>query len=181
MAPSCVTSGRPRRYSIKSAVHKTLSARDINALHSVSFLHHHYSAHDMMTSSNGNIFRVTGPLCGQFAGPGEFPAQRPVTRSFDVFFDLRPNKRLSKQPRGWWFETLSWSLWRQWNDNPIHCVPAHQWPQHVPALNCSWCWTIPLTFFFTAYPVRNFAVISGKYYAIRIRLIHRIINNTRPL
>ena len=27
----------------------------------------------------------------------EFPAQRPVTRSFDVFFDLRPNKRLSKQ------------------------------------------------------------------------------------
>ena len=33
-------------------------------------------------------------------GPGEFPAQRPVTRSFDVFFDLRPNKRLSKQPWG---------------------------------------------------------------------------------
>ena len=33
---------------------------------------------------------------------GEFPAQRPVTRSFDVFFDLRPNKRLSKQPWGWW-------------------------------------------------------------------------------
>ena len=40
-----------------------------------------------MTSSNGNIFRVTGPLCGEFTGPGEFPAQRPVTRSFDVFFD----------------------------------------------------------------------------------------------
>ena len=45
-----------------------------------------------MTSSNGNIFRVTGPLCGQFTGPGEFPTQRPVTRSFDVFFDLRLNK-----------------------------------------------------------------------------------------
>ena len=40
-------------------------------------------------------FRVTGPLCGEFTGPGEFPAQRPVTRSFDVFFDLRLNKRLS--------------------------------------------------------------------------------------
>ena len=52
----------------------------------------------MMTSSNGNIFRVTGPLCGKFTGPGEFPAQRPVTRRFDVFFDLRPDKRLSKQP-----------------------------------------------------------------------------------
>ena len=70
----------------------------------------------MMTSSNGNIFRVTGPLCGEFTGPGEFPAQRPVTRSFDVFFDLRPNKQLSKQPRGWWFETPSWSLWRQRNE-----------------------------------------------------------------
>ena len=32
---------------------------------------------------------------------GEFTAQRPVTRSFDVFFDLRLNKRLSKQSRGW--------------------------------------------------------------------------------
>ena len=31
---------------------------------------------------------------------GEFPAPRPVTRSFDVFFDLRLNKRLSKQSRG---------------------------------------------------------------------------------
>ena len=29
--------------------------------------------------------------------PGEFPTQRPVTRSFDVYFDLRPDKRLSKQ------------------------------------------------------------------------------------
>ena len=57
--------------------------------------------HDMMTSSNGNIFRVTGPLCGEFTGPGEFPTQRPVTRSFDVYFDLRLNKWLSKQSRGW--------------------------------------------------------------------------------
>ena len=38
--------------------------------------------------------------------PGEFPTQRPVTRSFDVFFDLRLNTRLSKQSWGWWFETL---------------------------------------------------------------------------
>ena len=69
----------------------------------------------MMTSSNGNIFRVTGHLCGEFTGPGEFPAQRPVTRSFDVFFDLRLNKRLSKQSWGWWFETQSCPLWRQCN------------------------------------------------------------------
>ena len=42
---------------------------------------------------------------------GEFPAQRPVTRSFDVFFDRRLNKRLSKQWWGWWFETPSRPLW----------------------------------------------------------------------
>ena len=65
---------------------------------------------NMMTSSNGNIFRVTGHLCG------EFPTQRPVTRSFDVFFDLHPNKRLRKQSWGWWFETLSCSLWHHCNE-----------------------------------------------------------------
>ena len=68
-----------------------------------------------MTSSIGNIFRVTGYLCGEFTGPGEIPTQRPVMRTFDVFFDLRLNKRLSKQWWGWWFETLSCPLWRHRN------------------------------------------------------------------
>ena len=39
----------------------------------------------MTTSSNGNIFRVTGPLWGESTGIGAFTSQRPVTRSFDVF------------------------------------------------------------------------------------------------
>ena len=43
--------------------------------------------------------------------PGEFPTQRPVTRRFDVFFDLRLNTRLSKQSWGWW----SRPLWRHLN------------------------------------------------------------------
>ena len=47
---------------------------------------------------------------------GEFPAQRPVTRCFDVFFALHLNKRLSKQSWGWWYETPSCSLWRQCNE-----------------------------------------------------------------
>ena len=47
--------------------------------------------------------------------PGEFPTQRPVTRSFDVYFDLSPNKRLRKQLWGWWFETQSRPLWRHRN------------------------------------------------------------------
>ena len=52
--------------------------------------------------------------------PGEFPTQRPVTRSFDVFFDQRSNKRLSKHWRGWWFETQSCPLWRHRNGLRIH-------------------------------------------------------------
>ena len=69
------------------------------------------SAGLMVTSSDGNIFRVAGQLCGEFTVPGEFPTQRPVTRSFDVFFDLCLNKQFSKQSRGWWFQTLSHPLW----------------------------------------------------------------------
>ena len=47
----------------------------------------------------------------------EFLLQRQVTRSFDVFFDLRPNIQLSKLSRVWWFETPSCSLWRHCNAN----------------------------------------------------------------
>ena len=47
---------------------------------------------------------------------GGFPSQKPVTRSFDVFFDLYLNKRLSKYSRRRWFETPLRSLWRHCND-----------------------------------------------------------------
>ena len=39
---------------------------------------------------------------GNSPAPGEFPIQRPVTRSFDAVFDVRLNKRSSKQSWGWW-------------------------------------------------------------------------------
>ena len=46
------------------------------------------------------IFSALLAICaGNSPVPGEFPAQRPVTRSFNVFFDLHLNKQLSKQPR----------------------------------------------------------------------------------
>ena len=73
----------------------------------------------MMTSSNGNIFRATGPFCGNLPVTGQFPSQRPVTRSFEMFFDMRLNKRLSEQSRRWWFETPSSSLWRHCNEHNI--------------------------------------------------------------
>ena len=104
----------------------------------------------MMTSSNGNIFRVTGPLCGEFTGTGEFPTQRPVTRSFDVYFDLRLNKRLSKQLWGWWFETLSRSLWR--HRNAFHIIglvrkinrSAVEFPLTII---CQWCRALVFSYF----------------------------------
>ena len=72
------------------------------------------------------IFSALLAICvGNSSVTGEFPAQRPVTRSFDVFFDLRMNKRLSKPSWGWWFETPSRPLWRHcdavlayWQLNP---------------------------------------------------------------
>ena len=62
------------------------------------------------------VSALLGICVGNSPVPGEFPAQRPVARSFDVFFDLRLNKRLSKQSWGWWFETLSSPLWRHCNE-----------------------------------------------------------------
>ena len=55
-------------------------------------------------------------LCaGNSPVTGEFPTQRPVTRSFDVSLICALNKRLSKHSRGWWFETPSHPLWRHCN------------------------------------------------------------------
>ena len=60
------------------------------------------------------------PCAGNSPVTGEFPTQRPLTRSFDVFFDLRLNKRLSKQSWGWWFETPLHPLWRHCNESKLH-------------------------------------------------------------
>ena len=97
------------KHNIKSKMQSNISDRNKSWLL--------YNGMYRMTSSNGNIFRVTGPLCGEFTGylTGEFPAQRPVTRIFDVFFDLRLNIRLSKQLWGCWFGTPSRPLWRHCN------------------------------------------------------------------
>ena len=62
-------------------------------------------------------------LCvGNSPVTGEFPSQRPVTRSFDVSFDLHLNKRLSKQSWGWWFETPSCPLWPHCNGGDFNWI-----------------------------------------------------------
>ena len=86
--------------------------------------------HQMDTSS-----ALLAICAGNSPVPGEFPTQRPVTRSFDVLFDLRLNKRLSKRSCGWWFETPASSLWRHRNAVKYtyfcHKSNIHTWIDHV--------------------------------------------------
>ena len=96
----------------------------------VLFVSRHADLTGRTLTSQGSVMRVLGALwrhpmetfsallaicAGNSPVPGEFPSQRPVARSFDVFVDLRLNKRFSKQSRRWWFEKASHSLWRHCN------------------------------------------------------------------
>ena len=64
------------------------------------------------------------PFVRETTGDGGFPSQRPVAWSFDVVFDLRLNKWLSKQTRSRWFEMPSHSLWCHCNENPLEKTEA---------------------------------------------------------
>ena len=80
--------------------------------------------------------------------PGELPAQRPVTRSFDVSFHLRQNKRLNKQLWGWGFETLLRPLWRQCNEllsGQCHRTPFVSWQQVITWTNVDTWWHQAIT------------------------------------
>ena len=69
----------------------------------------------MMTTSNGNICRVTGQLCGEFTGPRWIPRTKSSEAELWCFLWFAPNKRLRKQWWSWWFETPSCPLWRHRN------------------------------------------------------------------
>ena len=89
--------------------------------------------HNMMTSSNGNISALLAICAGNSPVPGEFPAQRPVTRSFDVFFDLRLNNRLSKNREA---GDLRRYRARHCNDTQRDTQQgATMWSWHVTCLN----------------------------------------------
>ena len=77
---------------------------------------------NMMTSSNGNLFRVTGLLYGIFTGHPWLPLTKASDAELWCFFYLSPNKRLDKQSRHRWFETPLSSLWRHSNENTFDAV-----------------------------------------------------------
>ena len=84
-----------------------------------------WSRHQMDTFSALLAFCV-----GNSPVTGEFPAQRPVTRSFNVFFDRRLNKQLSKRCRRWRFETPSCSLWLYCN---VLCFSLKKFNLNMPS------------------------------------------------
>ena len=85
-----------------------------------------------MTSSKRNIFRVTGPLCGEFTGRSRVNSpHKGQWRGALMFSLICLNKRLSKQSRRWWFETPSRPLW-------LHCnVEAIYRTMHAASLSGS--------------------------------------------
>ena len=103
----------------------------------------------MMTSSNGNIFHVTGHLCGEFTGPRWIPRTKASDAELWCLFYLRLNKRLSKRSWGWWFETQSRPLWHHCNGsdykNPLHLDVVDQYLRrmsrryrYIPESRCYW-------------------------------------------
>ena len=79
-------------------------------------MRHHVLCSQTWWRHQMEIFSMLLALCaGNPPVTDGFPSQRPVKRSFNVLFDLRLNKRLSKESRRCWFETPSRSLWRQCN------------------------------------------------------------------
>ena len=81
------------------------------------WIRYHYTwwRHQMET------FSALLAICaGNSPVTGESPAQMPVTRSLDVFFNLRLNKQLSKQSWGWWLAALSRPIWRCCNEMNNH-------------------------------------------------------------
>ena len=95
-----------------------------NALESVlTTLNRSWWRHQMET-----FFALLVLCAGNSPVSGEFPPQRTVTRSFDVFFELRSNRRLGKQSWGWWFETPPCSLWRHCNALESVLTTLNRWP-----------------------------------------------------
>ena len=74
----------------------------------------------MMTSSNGNFFRVTGPLCREFTAHRWISLTKASATDLWCFLWASLNKRLSKQSRHWWLEMPSHSLWRRCNSEFLH-------------------------------------------------------------
>ena len=94
----------------------------------------------MVTTSNGNIFRVTGLLCWEFTGNRWMPCTKASDAELKMFFFYLPlNKWLSKQSWVWWFETPSRSLWRHCNrETTLNFNVVSHWLNPHPEWSLQW-------------------------------------------
>ena len=99
---------------------------------------------------------------------GEFTAQRSVTRSFDVFFDLRMNELLSKHLCGYWLETPSCPLWHQskFKDENIDTI----------YIQVIYTWSLSQCSFFS-----SFADMSFLYFIIKVFCADAVLARNAPL
>ena len=111
---------------------------------------------------------------------GGYPSQRPVTRSFNVFFYARLDKRLCKQSICRWLQTPQPSLWchcnaeNQWNlDNAVTDLPPrwHMKMMHFPVYRQgdTWKWYI---FRFIAKVTHGNDTFSGLSPRGHMKMIH---------
>ena len=113
-----------------------------NGLNVYIIMHFHCKHDDVIKWKH---FLRYWPFCaGNSPATGEFPAQWPVMRSFEVFFDMRLNERLSKQSWGWWFETSLRPLWRH-SDESWRIAFPWLMSQHICNERCL---TIQVTLYF---------------------------------
>ena len=123
-----------------------------------------------MTSSSGNIFRITGPLWRKFSGHRWITLTK--ARDAELWCILwRLNKRLSKQSWGWWFETPYRSLWRHCNAlwRTKFWYGFIKWCKHI-------CWTHYSQPFFFA----KMCTAHARYPAVFFQRTHKIHLIARP-
>ena len=127
----------------------------------------------MTTSSNGNIFHITGHLCGEFTGHRWIP----LTKASDVelwcFFDLSLNKGLSKQSWGWWFEMPSHPLWCHCNVNLGNSFTHYLLIYHQQYIWCESFDSVPAKTYFEEH-----ATIQHQAFC---RLLHNLYQNKKVL
>ena len=115
-----------------------------------------------MTLSNGAFSALLAIRAGNSLVTGEFPAQGPVTRSFEDFFNLYLNTWMSKQWWCWWFETPSRLSWRHCNAVPkIYVLPFSHVSYFKESVN--------------AMPSQSVTYVATKY--LRVTLMHLSISS----
>ena len=163
----CRALGKPNASSLLyiSCIYQTILTENATCFHVLRLGNLQYRStpwwrHQMET------FSALLDLCaGNSPVTSEFPSQRPVTRSFDVSLICALNKRLSKQSRGWWFETTSRSSWRHCNDISFETTQLKWLPSITPRNSWFYQWadiavntlySSPLKIFFCLFNINPF-------------------------